>query len=202
MKSFLSASCLIFFILLFTHCTERTIQQETDLPTDSTVIATTKQPQPELKDYIPQMAMIQTPVTFNSDNFDNMSPRDEKLSRLFAFPNGQTLVGKLFSTDQFDALLFSIPADGTYPLAITYDKVGNKIDSLGLIKRGGSDVDFDCVEHVTVNPDRTIVLIDSMIHWKVTPDGGNRVEGSDSLVVTRKAFELLDNGKFKIPNEK
>jgi hypothetical protein len=109
---------------------------------------------------------------------------------------------KIVLTDQFDALLFSIPADGTYPLVITYDKAGNKIDSLGLIEMGGSDVDFGCVEYATVNPDRTIVLLDSTINWKVTPNGGNRIEGSDSLVVTQKVFTLLENGRFQKPKNK
>lgn len=71
------------------------------------------------------------------------------------------------------------------------------IDSLALIERGESDVDFICIEHVTVNPDHTIVLTDSMKHWKLTPDGGSPIEGSYKLVVTRKVFNLLENGRFQ-----
>lgn len=73
---------------------------------------------------------------------------------------------------------------------------------MGLIEMGGSDVTFDCVEYVTVNSDRTFTLTDSTVYWKVTPDGGSRVEGSDSLVVTQKVFELLDNGMFKTSDKK
>lgn len=125
-----------------------------------------------------------------------MTPRDEKLAQLFSSPECN-LVGRLFSTDQFDALLFSIPTDITLPMIITYNKAGNKIDSLRLIEMGGGDVDFSCIEHVTVNPDRTMLLIDSTTNWQVTADNADRIEGSDTLIVTQKVFELLDNGRFK-----
>ncbi|MDJ1482946.1 hypothetical protein QNI16_20760 [Cytophagaceae bacterium YF14B1] len=187
-------SFLIINILLATHCTSETESKQTST---QAVVTPSLKSKPLLKDYITKIPLIKTPVTFNSNTFENMTPRDEKLAQLFSSPDNNTLVGRLFSTDEFDALLFSVPADGTLPMVITYDKAGNKIDSLGLIEMGGSDVGFDCIEHVTVNPDRTMLLIDSTTRWQVTADNAAPIEGSDTLIVTQKVFELLDNGRFK-----
>lgn len=72
---FLSTVSLIFSVFLFARCYGNSETQDSTQQADTTPVQANQQSQSLLKEYIPKMELIKVPVTFNSNNFDNMSPK-------------------------------------------------------------------------------------------------------------------------------
>lgn len=86
---------------------------------------------------------------------------------------------------------------GLVPFLTTYDREGNKIDSLGPYKKTGEDIGYKAMEYLTINKDKTILVSDSVITYALKPDSSEIDEASRKLTIGLTKYIIDENGHFK-----
>ncbi len=111
--------------------------------------------------------------------------------------------GMLKDTSKFFSLICFYPADSYYPMLITFDKNGNRIDETSLIVNGcGGDCGLEyCSETGIINEDLSIRCVDT-VRWKFSCDSlGEPIPDSDIVWVDTKNGKITKNGKLIMKNE-
>lgn len=86
---------------------------------------------------------------------------------------------------------------GLVPFLTTYDKQGNKIDSLGPYKKTGEDMGYRAIEYLTINKDKTILVSDSVITYALKPDSPDIDETSRKLTLGLTKYTIDKNGHIR-----
>ena len=173
----------LFGLILFINCTGQIQDKNSDFI--------------ELRDKLP---IIVTPIVFNSNGDIRIKAVDlpnNKILKELKNKNSFSTFGKLFETKDFIAIIGYIPSDSGTPLLITIDNDGNELDSFVIYQTVGYDMGYYCSNFVTINADKSITLIDSLVTRKINEDGSDEIPETDSLTVTKSKFYLTDKGKIK-----
>jgi hypothetical protein len=152
----------------------------------------------ELRENLPQ---IETPITFDSNSdiaLKSIDLPNNQILKGLKDRNYFSVLGKVFETKDFITIVGYIPDDFGTPILVTLDKDGNQIDSFSLYKTVGFDMGYYRSNFVTINSDKTIVLIDSLLTLEINEDRTDEILGTDSLTVTKNKFRLTDKGTIEI----
>lgn len=172
---------LIFWLLLLFSCSGQRLEHKS-----------------ELIKLIDQLPTIKTPVTFNSDKSPvELKVNQEIIDSLQSKIPGYGILGKLFETDDFVAIVGIVPNDTGSPQVLIFDKAGNVIESYLAYETAGGDMGFTSQNVVTIYPNREIVFIDSTWTMKINEDGTDVIQGTDSLTVAIIKYRITDKGKIE-----
>jgi hypothetical protein len=145
------------------------------------------------KEFIESMPILSIPLKVNCDD-DKYPNSDFDRNRIFGKkfrPAGSTIIGRLVTTNQYVALVYSYPADIALPFLETYTLSGVKIDSLQLFTYENCVEDFN--ESIETNSafvitkDFEIQIIDSVFDTKT---------GNDNIIL--KIFKETSVANYKI----
>jgi hypothetical protein len=88
------------------------------------------------------------------------------------------------------------------PFLVSFDKKGNKLDSLNLYQNAFADTDAASRPYFRVDKDKSIVIIDTTKKWKVG-QFDKVVPGSETTTIDSTMYFLSEKGKFiKGPRKK
>jgi hypothetical protein len=173
----------LFGLILFINCTGQIQDKNSDFI--------------ELRDKLP---LISTPIVFNSNGDISIKTVDlpnNKILEELKYKNSFSAFGKIFEAKDFITIIGFIPNDSGTPLLITIDTEGNELATFVIYKTVGFDIGYYRSNFVTINEDKSIILIDSLVTRKIKEDRSEEIPGTDSLTVTKSKFNLTDKGKFK-----
>jgi hypothetical protein len=106
-------------------------------------------------------------------------------------------LGKLYENDSIVVLVDLSYGDfGQVPFITSFDRNGNKIDSLGPYKKTGSDMGYSAVEYVTFYKDWTIVVADSVKVWKLNSDESDIIPNSETITIDTTYYKIDKLGKI------
>jgi hypothetical protein len=148
---------------------------------------------------IGRLPTIQTPVTFDSDKPVSVGVKIDQdvIDSLQIKIPGYGILGKLFETDDFIAIVGIVPNDTGSPQILIFDTTGKEIDSYLAYGTAGADMGFNSKNVVTINPNREILFIDSTWTMKINDERTDIIEGTDSLSVTTEQFRITDAGTIE-----
>jgi hypothetical protein len=120
----------------------------------------------DFQSYISRIQTLSTPLTFQTTKMPNAQQEiiDEKLFAKYKYVYADKLYGIIYKTENSVAILYLVNGDVVTPVMVTYDKKGNKVDSLNLFENAsGFDEDHQTFVSTTLYPDMTIKEIDSSL---------------------------------------
>jgi len=153
----------------------------------------------EFHSFIKQLPLLETPIKFESRKeypYEIFSLDNNSFFRKLHEELGFGVMGKIFETNKFIAVLGNVPSDTGTPIILTFDKNGKKIDSHFVFTTVGSDMGFYTWNKEVILPDMTMHFTDSTITRKINAEGTNEILGTDSLTIIRKVFKISEEGKF------
>ncbi|NCA21364.1 MAG: hypothetical protein EBS86_09545 [Crocinitomicaceae bacterium] len=107
-------------------------------------------------------------------------------------------LGILFNDAKTVAIIdFSIGDNGLVPFLTTYDKKGNKIDSLAPFQKSGGDIGYFAIEYLTINKDKTVVVLDSITTYKLKSDNSDVDESTKKITTSLTKYTIEENGHIK-----
>jgi hypothetical protein len=174
----------LFGLILFINCTGQIQDKNSDFI--------------ELRDKLP---LIVTPIVFNSNGETRINAVDlpnNKIIKELKNKNSFSTFGKIFETEDFITIIGFIPNDSGTPLLITIDKDGNELDSFVIYQTVGFDMGYYRSNFVTINADKSITLIDSLITRKINENRSGEIPDTDSLTVNKINYRITNKGKIEI----
>jgi hypothetical protein len=79
------------------------------------------------------------------------------------------------------------------PFFTTYDKLGNKIDSLGPYKKSGEGEGYYAIEYITIQSNKTIIVEDTVITWPAQED---QTELNQKISTERIKYTFEKDGRI------
>jgi len=152
------------------------------------------------ENYLKTLDQIPLPLSHNplgqlptlSKNYDQTS--FEKYKHVWT---SQPL-GILFNDSKTVTLIdCSIGDWGLVPFLTTYDRQGNKIDSLGPYKKTGEDMGYKAIEYLTISKDKTILVSDSVTTYALKPDSSDIDETSRKLTIGLTKYTIETDGHIR-----
>jgi hypothetical protein len=130
------------------------------------------------------------PLLYGRDtNYIEAPSTDTNSYRLYAY-------GLLADTANSYKFIWLSPADDYFPVLVTYNKKGKKINEDGLTAQAcGSDCCWECNQTITINKDLSIHSVDS-IKTCECDDNGPKPETTRKYMMVKTAKIGVD-GKFK-----
>ncbi len=157
----------------------------------------------EFEKYINQMELLDTPIVFETIKYPEgkkSKKYDRGLFERYKLQNAQSVYGMLFNDDKTVGVIYTVAGDINVPVLVTYDRNGNKIDSLNLFQNAsGFDLESETYERALLFS-RTIQVTDSVVKWRLDESGEDRIEGSEKSTI--HSFEYLVDKDGKIINKK
>jgi hypothetical protein len=157
------------------------------------------------EEYLKSLDQIPLPLIHNSESLTlpQISLNYNKNAFFtYKYNNTSYPLGILFRDLNVITLIdVSIGDWGPVPFLITFDRGGNKIDSLGPYKKSGEDIESKTIEYLNINKDRTIVVIDSNIKFilDTVPSGIIRKETKSNSGLTK--YKINQKGYFVVFKE-
>ena len=151
--------------------------------------------------YLEQIDKIETPVTFHSTKYSGTTKYQNYKTELFkkyGKSGSHELQGLIYKNERFVGLLFNIIGDINRPFLITYDRQGNKIDSLNIFPNANSSLNTETVDHATIYSDNKIEIISESKTWELNNTSDDIVKGTDKLKVDTLQFSIDNKGKISI----
>lgn len=153
--------------------------------------------------YLSQLESLKTPVTFKTIQYPERKTADNYDTALFEkykLNEAESAYGKVYSDETGAGIIYTVPADVAVPVLVTYNKQGNKIDSLGLFENAsGVGLETEVYVRAVYLPNKTIKIIDSTVKWKLDKTGGDRIEGSESFTIDSSQYIIDNSGKISKP---
>lgn len=192
---------LIFLVLGILSCnsTDKKTQQLDSNTNNSAATAIGQIKNPDFRKYIESLDQISFPLKHSSTSeLPKLSEKYDKQGfEKFKHVWTSQPLGLLYHTDKNVVTIdLSIGDMGLVPFFMSYDLVGNKIDSLGPYKKTGWDMGYEAVEYITVNKDLTVLVADTVKTWKLNEDETNIINDSVILTIDTVIYRLSDKGKF------
>ncbi len=154
----------------------------------------------DFKNYLSQIKPIPTPIKFWTIGYTDKKIEnkvDERLFEKYKSVYANEIFGKLYENKQTAGIIYTVYGDVLAPVLITYDKQGNRIDSLGLFDNAsGYNLEKETFVSVTLHPDLTIQEVDSTFTYTLNDKGDDRIPGSDKLTVDSIIYSINENGKI------
>ncbi len=159
----------------------------------------------DFKKYVGQLETLKTPISFGTMRFPEQQTKktyDRDLFLKFGNLTAHEVYGKVFEDEKSIGIIYTVIGDINVPILMTYDKQGNKIDSLNLFENAsGFDVVSETYEYVTFNPDKTIQVIDSTKTWTTDVSGEERILETEKLTIDTLTHFVNEDGKI-VKNKK
>jgi hypothetical protein len=154
----------------------------------------------DFEKYLGQLNSISTPTSFGSMTYPNKDTSDDYDAGLFEkFKSYSAFMvyGKMYEDEKTAGIIYTVIGDYNVPILMTYDKSGNKIDSLNLFENSsGFNFDSETFEFVTIYPDRRIQVIDSTKTWTMEDNGEDRIEGTEKVTVDTITYLIRTDGQI------
>jgi hypothetical protein len=192
---------LLLTVLAITSCEENTGSKKKSKHNNQNKDTAKTTSQPGFDKYVASLSAIPLPfknstitgsIKSYSKNYDKTG--FEKYKHVWTTQP----IGVLYRTDNYVVTMeTSVGEDGQVPYINSYDKKGDKIDSLAPYKKTGFDMGYESVEYLTVNADKTISVIDSTKRWKLNKDKTDIVKNSMKLSVGTTVFVIAKDGKIR-----
>lgn len=154
----------------------------------------------DFKTYTGQIKTLQTPITFRTIQFLDNPPSnniDKFLFDKYKYAGADNVYGKIYESDKFVGIIYTVNGDVLLPVLVTYDKHGNKIDSLNLFEKASS---FNLESEIYVTsefyPNKAILEIDSTSTWTLNGRGDDRLPASEKISVDSVNYTINDSGKI------
>jgi hypothetical protein len=192
---------LLLTVLAITSCEENTGSKKKTKHNNQNKDAAKSTGQASFDKYLASLSPVPLPFR-NSTLKGSIKPYSKNYDKagFEKFKHAWTTqpIGVVYKTDNYIVTMeTSIGDEGLVPFFTSYDKKGNKIDSLGPYKKSGFDIGYECVEYLTVNADKSIRVIDSTKKWKLNKDKTDIIESSMKLSVGTTSYTVTSDGKFK-----
>ena len=154
----------------------------------------------DFEKYTSQINTLPTPITFRTIEFsDNKAPDniDEVLFDKYKYTDANNVYGKIYESKKFVAIIYTVNGDVLVPVLVTYDKNGNKKDSLNLFDNAsGLNLQSETYVTSTFYSNKTIQEIDSISTWALNDRGDDRLPGSEKIKVDSIKYTITDSGKI------
>jgi hypothetical protein len=192
---------LLLTVLAITSCEENTHSKKKSKRNNQDKDTARNIAQPAFDKYVASLSAVPLPFK-NSTTTESIKSYSKSYDKtgFEKFKHAWTTqpIGILYKTDSYVVTMeTSIGEDGQVPYINSYDKKGNKIDSLAPYKKTGFDMGYESVEYLTINADKTIRVIDSTKRWKLNKDKTDIVKNSMKLSVDTTVFAVTTEGKIK-----
>lgn len=86
---------------------------------------------------------------------------------------------------------------GLVPLLVSYDRNGNKIDSLSPYEKSGEGAGYFAVEWLIINADKTILINDSIANYSANRDSLEMDEKNKKFEKHSLKYALNSDGRFR-----
>ena len=150
-------------------------------------------------DYVKSLDTISLPFKHSCDasQFADSSARfDSTGFKKYRYNGTVRPLGLLFHDDKNIVTVdLSIGDDCLVPFLVSFDKKGNKLDSLAPYEHAGEDSDSMTRPYFKVTKDRRIVITDTTQTWK-TGIAGSEVPGSRKIITDSTIYTLSEKGRF------
>ncbi len=148
-----------------------------------------------------QLPLLKTPLTFSSNNqtikLSLGVKRNELTSKISRIITDFNVLGKVYQTEDFIAIMSVIREDNSTPVLTTYDKTGKEIDSFFMYPPSDGNKDYYSTNVITLNENREISSIDSVLTIQKNKKRMGKLLSADSLNVTKKIFRINDKGEIE-----
>lgn len=153
----------------------------------------------ELYALLDQLPVLKIPLTFSSDEqmVGGQGVTDDLTSKISAIVPDLNVLGKIYQTKDFIAIISVVPSDIATPVLTTYDKLGKEIDSFLMYPTAGGDMGYYSTNIITLTNNRELILTDSTLTRRINEEGDGEIPGTDSLSVTKKKFWITERGEIK-----
>ncbi|MEQ8363693.1 MAG: hypothetical protein RH948_12545 [Cyclobacteriaceae bacterium] len=182
-------SRLIILLLLFS-CGQQADKLDSATMTDNK--------DSDLYGLLDQLPLLKTPLTFSSNNqtikLSLGVKRNELTSKISRIITDFNVLGKVYQTEEFIAIVSVIREDNSTPVLTTYDKTGKEIDSFFMYP---PNQDYYSTNNITLNESKEISSIDSVLTRQKNKKRIGKISSADSLNVTKKIFRINDKGEIE-----
>ncbi|MDI3320372.1 hypothetical protein [Pinibacter soli] len=191
---------LLFTVLAITSCDENSGSKKKSKHNNQNKDTAKSTIQPDFDKYLASLSTIPLPfknstiagcIKSYSKNYDKAG--------FIKFKHAWTTqpIGVLYRTDKYVVTMeTSVGEDGQVPYINSYDKKGNKIDSLAPYKKTGFDMGYESVEYLMVGADKMISVIDSTKRWKLNKDKTDIIKNTMKLSVDTTLFIVTKDGRI------
>lgn len=185
-------SRLIILLLLFS-CGQQADKLDSATMTDNK--------DSDLYALLDQLPLLKTPLTFSSNNqtikLSLGVKRNELTSKISRIITDFNVLGKVYQTEEFIAIVSVIREDNSTPVLTTYDKTGKEIDSFFMYPPSDRGEDYYSTNVITLNENKEISSIDSVLTRQKNKKRIGKISSADSLNVTKKIFRINDKGEIE-----
>ena len=167
----------------------------------------------EFKKYYEKFEILKTPIEFNNgklietpENDQNnlnvvfLNQIDSNLVRKYHPFEAGVINGRIFSTEKFVSIIYSVTSEELFPYLFTYTNTGEKIDSLLLNISEGLEFFSDEYCHTRIENDMTITIKDTATFYKVDPEiefiNQQPLDSIDSKIVLIQEYKITKQGKI------
>jgi hypothetical protein len=139
-------------------------------------------------------------MTFRTIEFSNNKTQksvNESLFNKYKYVDAANVYGTIFKNDKIVAIIYTVNGDVSVPVLVTYDKRGNRIDSLNLFENAsGFNLETETYVTSTFYADKSIQEIDSISTWTLNNKGDDRIPESEIIKVDTLKYVITESGKI------
>jgi hypothetical protein len=190
-------SILTFILFVFTSCST-----DTKTSTDTTTPENSQRDNSanDFEKYLKTLDQIPLPFSHNSfEPLEALSKNyDKKTFEKYKHIRSNQPLGILFNNSKTVTLIdFSIGDFGIVPFLTTYDKQGNKIDSLVPYQKTRHDPGYVAIEYLTINKNKTILVVDSVTTYSLLPRNSDFGDMSGKVTTGVTKYIIEPNGRIR-----
>jgi len=190
-------SILTFILFVFTSCST-----DTKTSTDTTTPENSQRDNSanDFEKYLKTLDQIPLPFSHNSfEPLEALSKNyDKKTFEKYKHIRSNQPLGILFNNSKTVTLIdFSIGDFGIVPFLTTYDKQGNKIDSLVPYQKTRHEPGYVAIEYLTINKNKTILVVDSVTTYSLLPRNSDFGDMSGKVTTGVTKYIIEPNGRIR-----
>lgn len=149
----------------------------------------------------------QIPLPFSHNPLEQLSTLSQNYDKTafekYKHAGTSKPLGILFNDTETVILIDCAIGDcGLVPFLTTYDKRGNKIDSLGPYKKSGEDIGYKAIEYLIISKDKTILVKDSVTTYALKSENSDVDETSRKLTIGSTKYTIEKDGHIREYKEK
>lgn len=152
--------------------------------------------------YIHSLEKVQLPFRYSSReelNPDEQLPYDPTEFERYKQTWAERPLGLLKTTHDFIVTVDLVVGDHGYvPYLMCYNRSGTKVDSINAFAHAGVDMGYVGHEHITIDEDLTITVLDSVWQMALKADRSDVIAGSETLTTGTTIYQWNREGKFEL----
>jgi hypothetical protein len=152
--------------------------------------------------FLSSLEALHTPLTLDCGIQGDLHSRHRahEDAALQSFYPRELVIGRLWSTSSYVAVLYGSIGDWVYPAIFTFDQTGRPIDSLDLRVYCEGEPGSRGSSVAYIADDRTITAVDTV--WTTSLDSlHNEIQGTDSTFVQSQVFRVDSLGRIDSVNK-